>query len=160
MSFFIEYYSIMTRNRKNEEQLSAIYDFETYLETFNKDLMNSEKNIVISSPALGYKKTVKFIGDVKLCQECGVKVTVVTWDPDVYGYSDFTHRIEMIMQLRESGIIVETVEDACQHYAVIDNKIVWYGSMNLLSKEEVDDNIMRIESEEVAAEILEITFGK
>ena len=152
-------YSIMTRNSKNEEQLSAIYDFETYLETFNKDLMTSEKSIVISSPALGYKKTVKFIDDVKLCQERGVKVTVVTWDPDVYGYSDSTHRIEMIMQLRESGIIVETVGDACQHYAVIDNKIVWYGSMNLLAKEDVDDNIMRIESEDIAAEILEITFG-
>ena len=65
----------------------------------------------------------------------------------------------MIMQLRESGITVETVEDACQHYAVIDNKIVWYGSMNLLAKEDVDDNIMRIESDDVAAEILEMTFG-
>ena len=45
-------------------------------------------------------------------------------------------------------------------YAIIDNNIVWYGSMNLLSKEDAEDNIMRIESGDIAAEILDITFGK
>ena len=44
-------------------------------------------------------------------------------------------------------------------YAVIDNEIVWYGSVNLLSKEDAEDNIMRVQSREIAAELLEIGFG-
>ena len=42
---------------------------------------------------------------------------------------------------------------------MIDKEIVWYGSMNLLSKEDADDNLMRVCSKEIAAELLEMTFG-
>ena len=47
-----------------------------------------------------------------------------------------------------------------EHYAIIDEEIVWYGSMNLLSGEKEDDNLMRVVSKEIAQEIMEITFGK
>lgn len=55
---------------------------------------------------------------------------------------------------------MELVEDNCEHYAVIDNEIVWYGSMNLLSKDDVEDNIMRVVSKKIAVELLEMTFKK
>ena len=32
--------------------------------------------------------------------------------------------------------------------------------MNLLSRDDVEDNIMRVESKEIAAELLELTFHK
>ena len=32
--------------------------------------------------------------------------------------------------------------------------------MNLLSKDDVEDNIMRVESKEIAAELLQMTFKK
>ena len=51
------------------------------------------------------------------------------------------------------------MEESCEHYAVIDNEIVWYGSMNLLSKEDTEDNLMRVCSTDIAAELLELTFG-
>lgn len=35
-----------------------------------------------------------------------------------------------------------------------------YGSINLLSKEDADDNIMRVKSKEIATELLEMTFQK
>lgn len=49
--------------------------------------------------------------------------------------------------------------EACEHYAVIDHEIVWYGSVNLLSKEDAEDNLMRVCSKDIAAELLEMTFG-
>ena len=42
-----------------------------------------------------------------------------------------------------------------ERYAVIDNSLVWYGSMNLLSNEKEDDNLMRLESPAIAEELLE-----
>ena len=50
------------------------------------------------------------------------------------------------------------VQASCQHFAVIDERVVWYGSMNLLSRGDVEDNIMRLESPEVAEELLGIVF--
>lgn len=40
-----------------------------------------------------------------------------------------------------------------EHYAIIDGEIVWYGSMNLLSGEKEDDNLMRVESKDIAQEL-------
>ncbi len=62
-------------------------------------------------------------------------------------------------RLRKAGFEIRLVEESCEHYAVIDNEIVWYGSMNLLSKEDADDNLMRVCSKDIASELLELTFG-
>lgn len=50
-------------------------------------------------------------------------------------------------------------EEIDEHFAVIDNQIVWHGGMNLLGKKDVWDNLMRIKNVEVAAELLEISLG-
>ena len=72
----------------------------------------------------------------------GVRITVVTWSPDVYGYGKVDYWMQLHEEMRMAGIYVEQKEDFCEHYAVIDNEIVWYGSMNLLGKENAEDNLM------------------
>ena len=59
----------------------------------------------------------------------------------------------------EVGIKVRQEPIMHEHYAIIDEEIVWYGSMNLLSGEKEDDNLMRVVSKEIAQEIMEIAFG-
>lgn len=56
--------------------------------------------------------------------------------------------------LRAGGCEVRFAQDDCLHFAVIDETVVWYGSMNLLSRDDVEDNIMRLESREIAEELL------
>lgn len=56
--------------------------------------------------------------------------------------------------------IDKTVEETCEHFAIIDQEIVWYGSMNLLAKIKIDDSMMRVQSKKIAAELMELTFGK
>ena len=46
-----------------------------------------------------------------------------------------------------------------EHFAVIDDELVWHGGMNLLDREDARDNLMRIRSFQVAAELLEIALG-
>ena len=90
----------------------------------------------------------------------GVKVTIVTWHPDSYKYGRDEVRMNLLEMLRRAGVEIRLVEDNCEHFAVIDKEIVWYGSVNLLSKEDAEDNLMRVCSKEIAAELLEMTFGK
>ena len=65
----------------------------------------------------------------------------------------------LLERLRRAGFEIKLCEESCEHYAVIDNEIVWYGSVNLLSKEDIEDNLMRVCSREIAAELLEMTFS-
>lgn len=37
---------------------------------------------------------------------------------------------------------------------------MWYGSMNLLAREKMEDSMMRVKGKEIAAELLELTFRK
>lgn len=62
-------------------------------------------------------------------------------------------------QMRKVGFEMNLVEDYCEHYCIIDRQIVWYGSMNFLGKEDVEDNLMRIADEKIVNELLEMTFG-
>lgn len=61
--------------------------------------------------------------------------------------------------MRKAGFYIKTVEEYCDRFAVIDQEVVWYGNINLLAKDKVDDSIMRVRSREIAGELMEIVFG-
>lgn len=151
-------YSIQVRKLFENQTVNSIFDYETYVEIYNNDLFSAKKNIVISSPSFSYKKIKTFINSIKDVQEHGVEVTVLTLNPESYVFDNFDYKIHMIKSLQAVGIEVVLHEDNCFHFTIIDNNIVWYGSVNLLGKEDMDDNIMRIDSEEIAAELLELSY--
>ena len=142
-----------------KQKANAIYDIDNYGDTYWRDLEKAKSQIVISSPRLNTQKVNRLISVLELRQELGVKVTVVTWHPDAYRYGRDEVRMGLIEKLRRAGFEMKLCEESCEHYAVIDNEIVWYGSVNLLSKEDIEDNLMRVCSKEIAAELLEMTFS-
>ena len=93
-------------------------------------------------------------------QMAGVEITIVTWEPDFYGFGDAGFWMQLHEEMRQAGFYMKTVEDTCEHYAIIDQEIVWYGSMNLLANSKIDDSMMRVESTKIALELMGLTFGK
>lgn len=142
-----------------KQKANAIYDIENYAETYWKDLEEANSAVVVSSPRLNNQKVDRIINMLGKRRELGVEVTIVTWHPDAYKYGKDDVRMELMERLRKAGFEIRLVEETCEHYAVIDNEIVWYGSVNLLSKEDAEDNLMRVCSKDIAAELLEMTFG-
>lgn len=55
--------------------------------------------------------------------------------------------------MRKAGFYVQLAEEFCEHYVIVDEEIVWYGSMNFLAKEDSEDNLMRVCSKSIAAEL-------
>ncbi len=91
-------------------------------------------------------------------QESGVRVTVMTLCAESYPENRIEKTQELILKLSEGGIIIKTFPAMHEHFAIIDKEIVWYGSVNLLSAEKEEDNLMRVQSMEIAQELLEMTF--
>ena len=152
-------YELCVNMDGEKQKANAIYDIENYAETYWKDLEEANSAVVVSSPRLNNQKVDRIINMLGKRQELGVKVTIVTWHPDAYKYGKDDVRMELMERLRKAGFEIRLVEESCEHYAVIDNEIVWYGSVNLLSKEDAEDNLMRVCSKDIAAELLEMTFG-
>ncbi|MBR3276679.1 MAG: hypothetical protein IKG08_08800 [Eubacterium sp.] len=90
----------------------------------------------------------------------GVSVTIVTWSPDAYGFGEAGYWMQLHEEMRQAGLYIKTAEDNCEHFAIIDQEIVWYGSMSLLGKATIEDSMMRVLSRIIATELMELAFGK
>lgn len=150
-------YQIISEPITEKQSVNAIFDGTDYTETFERDVVEADREVVISSPDLRRSKVERIISLLKQRQESGVTVTVITMNPDIKGYGDLIELHILIDEMRRSGINVRETDDECEHYAVIDKKLVWHGGMNLLGKVDGYDNLIRIENEQAAAELLEMT---
>lgn len=152
-------YEICTGLKDQKQETNAIFDVDTYIETYWKDINAACKEVVISSPRLNSAKVDNLISAIEKKQEKGLKISIVTWHPGVYTYGRDDVRMALLERLRKAGFEIRLVEETCERYTIIDREIVWYGSVDFLAKEDIDDNLMRICSREIAAELLEMTFG-
>ena len=142
-----------------KQTVNAIYDWDNYSTYYHKDLLGANNNIIISSPVISGPKVYDLINLLKEKQMSGVQITIVTWAPDSYRFGDAAYWMQLHEDMRQAGFYIKTVEESCERFAVIDQEVVWYGNINLLAKDKVDDSIMRILSKEIASELMEITFG-
>ena len=151
-------YEICSGLDYEKQEANAIFDGENYGEVFERDLLEAEHRIVISSNVISAKKVYEIINVLKEKQALGVEVTIVTWAPDDYGFGDAAFWMQLHEDMCQAGFFIKTVEDSCENFAVIDQEIIWYGNIHLLGKEKVEDNIMRVKDKKIAAELLELAF--
>ena len=153
-------FTVITDMISTKQTANAIYSSDNYMDTFERDLVEANSRIIISSPDIQISKIDRFLNLIKKRQEAGVRITVITTNPDEirYGSTEFCH--SMVNTMISSGIDVITLDEVEEHFAVIDKTLVWHGGMNLLGRDDVWDNLMRIHSEKVASELLEIVLKK
>ena len=150
-------YQVISRPITEKQIANIIFDGMDYTEYFERDLIEADKEIVIASPYLRRSKVERTISLLKPRQEEGVSVTVITIEPDSVGFDDTIELHMLIDEMRQSGFHVRLTEDEGERFAVIDNKLVWHGGTNLLGKQDYYDNLIRVESIEAAAELLELS---
>ena len=149
-------YSVISNVKPKSESINMIFDGKDFSETFERDLVEANNEIVISSPHIIERKIDRVIELLKARQEAGVSVTIITLKPEEIGFGDTINVFRMHDSIRRAGFYLKTSEIVEEHFAVIDNEVVWHGSMDLLGKSDVSDNIIRVESKQAAAELLEM----
>jgi superfamily II DNA or RNA helicase len=139
-----------------QEVSNSIFDCIGYWEVFEKDVLSANKSIVISSPFLSSRKVEWLVEQSETLQKRGVTIKVFSLSPEAYPEDGQEHHRELLERIATAGICVKTQNHCYERYAVIDQSLVWYGSMNLLSRGKEEDSLMRIISPEIAAELLEL----
>lgn len=123
-------------------------------------MLEADKNIVISSLIISGTKVYELIRFLKDKQINGVEIAIVTWNPDSYGFGDAGYWMQLHEDMRQAGFYMKIVEDSCEHFAIVDQEIVWYENINFLSKAKLEDSIMRVQNKDISNELMELTFGK
>lgn len=84
-----------------------------------------------------------------------VSVTVVTRPPKDFKEAERQSVAENAERLKQAGVEVRFKEGFHQKFTVMDDEIIWYGSVNFLSFGSHEKSIMRLESAKIAAELSE-----
>ena len=145
---------------KTEQEISAIYDSKNYADVFERDIVDAEKRVVISSPELELTKVERLVKLTQSRIESGVDVVVITTAAEKSATASSKQFAMMCGLMHTAGIDVIEKEEVEECFAVIDEDLVWHGGANLLGKEDVWDNLMRLQNVAVAEELLEIAFWK
>ena len=134
------------------EDVHSIFDNRNFFPVYSADILAAKSEIVIVSPFLTRRRIMSSLNYLTAAS-ANARITVVTKPPDNYAGKDSGKIVECIEMLGQRGIEVKTKDRIHQKFAIIDQRIVWYGSINLLSYGVSEESVMRIESLEIAAEL-------
>jgi hypothetical protein len=151
-------FSVRFQESSNKQEVNAIYGSENYSEVFEQDMVEADQEIVVSSPRITGNKIERFINIVKERQEAGVKVVVITQDPETLGYDNPDYVHELITEMKTVGINVITTVESTECFAVMDRNLVWHGGVNLLGKADAWDNLIRVQDKKAADELMGIVM--
>jgi phosphatidylserine/phosphatidylglycerophosphate/cardiolipin synthase-like enzyme len=83
-----------------------------------------------------------------------VRVTVVTRHPETSSGKKCIVLEQTLEILKNAGVNTMFKTSVHQKFAVIDQRLVWYGSINLLGFGSSDESMMRLESTGIAEALL------
>jgi phosphatidylserine/phosphatidylglycerophosphate/cardiolipin synthase-like enzyme len=134
------------------EAINTIFN-NNFLTAFNNDILSASNEIVIVSPYIGKRRLSQMLNILITAINNGARVTVVTRPETDYKERDLVSVREMIDSLKNFGISLILKANIHQKFAIIDQRIVWYGSINLLSFGSSEESIMRLDSLNIANEL-------
>jgi len=118
----------------------------TFYPAFLKDLGRARKSIVIFSPFATGAGTARWIDSLRAALARGVGVRIVTRPPEEFGGGSTDEVTELVRALRDLGITVDLRARMHEKIAILDVRIFWHGSLNILSHRDTHESMLRIES--------------
>jgi superfamily II DNA or RNA helicase len=137
-----------------DAHLDVIYSKDNFLPVFNQDIVAAEKEIVIVSPFVRERRTHQMVQQLKISTGKNLRVIVVTRPKEDFPSKNHPAMQKALDLLTDSGISVVFKSNIHQKFAVVDQKVLWYGSINLLSYGSAQESMMRIESINLAHELM------
>ncbi|MFV9646476.1 MAG: DEAD/DEAH box helicase family protein, partial [Desulfobacterales bacterium] len=151
-------YASMGYKAKGEDIMSSpldiIFDKDSFLPVFSHDIAGAKKEILIVSPFVRKRRTLQMVQHLKIALDKKIRVIIVTRPIEDFKAKDRIALQRMLNTLKDSEISVVLKSNIHQKFAIMDQKIVWYGSVNLLSYGSAQESIMRIESSNIANELI------
>ena len=113
---------------------SQLFDEKSFYKSFLKDIRRAKKRIVIESPYLTERRAQYYASLFRKLDSRKVKIRINTRHPRYHNDSMRIQAEAAIKILIASGAKVYTYNDL-RHWklAIIDNAVLWEGSLNILS---------------------------
>jgi superfamily I DNA and/or RNA helicase len=130
---------------------SSLHDQSDFYQNFIRDLLSAEKEVIIDSPYVTSERVNNLFPVLELLMNKNVKIFIVTRKPKEHSEA-MKHQAEKeLKRLESKGIIVLPFTGFYHRkLAIIDRKILWEGSLNILSQKDSHEIMRRFYGEETA----------
>ncbi|MEW9124723.1 MAG: phospholipase D-like domain-containing protein [Thermotaleaceae bacterium] len=136
------------------DSIDIIFDKGNFFPVYSNDVMSAVREIIIVSPFVTKKRSVQILKTLEVALNNKVKVIVITRPIEDFKSKDITALRETLEVLETTGIRLVYKSNIHQKFAIVDQKIVWYGSINLMSFGSAEESIMRLESYSIVNELI------
>ena len=138
------------------DSVEIIFNKSSFLPVFANDITAAKHETLIVSPFVTRRRALRMLPLLEGAVKNGVRTVVVTRPPEDFKEKDAAALRETMKVLSNSGVRLVFRPKIHQKFAVIDQKIVWYGSINLLSYGDAEESLMRLESPNIANELIKV----
>lgn len=139
----------------NDEKTDIIFDCKSYISAFSKDISQLSNKALIICPFIKRAKVIELLKLIGEPLADKAEITIITRPPEEYKLTEQSVTAELIKLLEESGVKIITKSNTYQKYAVIDQKIVWYGNISFLSFGNLEESTIRFENPDIAGELID-----
>lgn len=130
---------------------SRLYNEVGFYEVFSEDLEHARSHVVIESPFMAVKRTQALMPLFERLTQCGVNIRINTRHPSHHSQELQIQAWEAFHMLTNAGVKVNFYEDMRHRkIAIIDNMVLWEGSLNIMSHSNSRKVMRRIQSHTLA----------
>ncbi len=126
-------------------EVVQVFNESNFYETFLADLANAKALVVLQSPFITHKRWSQLSSDFRSCVDRHVCVCVFVQDQ-----GDSAEFQNCLLHLQNAGVHVNVRPSIHEKIAVIDERVLWDGSLNVLSHRNTCERMSRIVSREMA----------
>ena len=155
--------NLLPLNDEFEPGDGTIYSEKNFHVAFLKDVLAATSEVIILSPFLTIRRTEAFGNVFQTLVNRGIRVMVYTRPISSHsGIMEEEARF-VVEALRATGVVVIQRSKMHQKIALIDRKIAWEGSLNILSHRDTGEHMRRIpfpQTVEKLVEFLDLDKGE
>ena len=141
---------------------SSLFDERTFYQTFLEDLRRCQNEVIIESPFITSARMKTFDRVFQNLLKRSIKIYIITRDPSEHDGVYEIQSEEAVRWCEEVGIQVLLCRgNHHRKLAILDRKILWEGSLNILSQTNSREIMRKIDSEDIALQTFDfLKLGK
>lgn len=133
---------------------SQLFDQDNFYPAFLKDLRGCISEAVIESPFITGNRVASLLPIFEKMRSRQVKITINTRHPTEHDAPYDVQAKEAIARMQGMGVQVLFTGGHHRKLAIFDRRVLWEGSLNVLSQNDSCEIMRRVESELLAEQLI------
>ncbi len=113
---------------------STLFDNNSFYKAFERDLSRARQSVIIESPFITRRRMEHLLPLLTKLRGKGVYVVVNTRDPEEHNEEYAIQAEDAIAAMQDIGVKVLYTVKHHRKLSIIDEEILWEGSLNILSQ--------------------------